>query len=220
VPLLRRLHDAGPWFVGRPSVAVAIATVLFAATLALLVATGPSSDVSTLLFSLPIALLAAAFGLRGGIGAGVVSVAMLVLWSASGGVSFSAAGWVTRIVPLLLLGVLLGDALDRLRRAEAARIRLAEAERRHREAVQLNDTIVQSLSAAKWALERADLDGGLDIVTETLDRSQQLVSDLIRGAQLRPLWMGDSLDTGPLEPDPLDDVHVHKPVVGLLDDRV
>jgi glucose-6-phosphate-specific signal transduction histidine kinase len=213
--MLRRLRHAGPWFVGRPSVAVATAAVLFAATLALLAATGPDSDVSALLFSLPIALLAAAFGLRGGIGAGMVSVGLLVGWTAFDRGSLSAVGWVTRVVPLLLLGVLLGDALDRLRRAEAARIRLAEAERRHREAVQLNDTIVQSLSAAKWALESHDLDAGLEIVTETLARSQQLVSDLIRGAQLRPLWMGVSAPApghgGTLE---------GQQAVDLLDDRV
>jgi hypothetical protein len=195
-----------------------MATLLFGVTLGLLIATGPGSDVSTLLFSLPIALLAAAFGLRGGVGAGVVSVALLVVWSVVVGGSFTAIGWITRVVPLLLLGILLGDALDRLRRVEAARIRMSEAERRHREAVQLNDTIVQSLSAAKWALESSDLDGGLEIVTETLASSQQLVSDLIRGADLRPLWMGQALTTGTTDPDP---GRVDTPSgIGLLDDRV
>lgn len=169
---------------------VATATCLFAATLGLLLVTGPGSDISSLLFSLPIALLAAAFGLRGGIGAGVSSVVLLLAWTLVTDGSFSALGWVSRVVPLLLLGLLLGDAMNRLRRAEAARLKLVEAERRHREAVQLNDTIVQSLSAAKWALESSDLDGGLEIVTETLTQSQRLVSDLIRGAELRPLWMG------------------------------
>jgi len=106
-------------------------------------------------------------------------------------------GWIARIAPLLLLGLLLGDAMDRLRRAEATRIRLEEAERRHREAVQLNDTIVQSLSAAKWALEGSDLAAGLAIVDETLIQSNRLVSDLIRGAQLRPLWMGESTSSRP-----------------------
>lgn len=190
--LRRHLRDAGPWFVERPGVTLVTATVLFVVTFTLLVATGPASDVSALLFCLPIALLAAAFGLRGGIGAGAVSVALVVLWSIAEDRTFTMLGWVSRVLPLLLLGLLLGDALDRLRRAEAARIRLVETERRHREAVQLNDTIVQSLSAAKWALESANLDAGLEIVTDTLDRSQQLVSDLIRGAELRPLWMGRS----------------------------
>lgn len=196
--LLRPLRDAGPWFVGRPRIAVVTAALLFAATFTLFVGTGPSSDVSALLFSLPIALLAAAFGLRGGVTAGMVSVALLGALSLVHRGDFTPVGWATRIVPLLLLGVLLGDALDRLRRAEAARIRLVEAERRHREAVQLNDTIVQSLSAAKWALESHDLEAGLEIVTDTLGRSQQLVSDLIRGAELRPLWMGQPLSADPL----------------------
>lgn len=190
--LLRPLHDAGPWFVERPRVTVLTAAALFVANGALLGASGPNSDVSALLFCLPIALLAAAFGLRGGLGAGAISVAMLVAMSVVHGPAYTPLGLASRIVPLLLLGLLLGDALDRLRRAEAQRLRLVEAERRHREAVQLNDTIVQSLSAAKWALEGADLEAGLDIVTETLGQSQQLVSDLIRGAELRPLWMGST----------------------------
>lgn len=198
VLLLQPLRDAGPWFVRRPLIAVATATVLFMGTFALLLSTGPSDDGSViLLFSLPIALLAAAFGLRGGMAAGGASVGLLVALPFIGRTDFTVIGWVTRIVPLLLLGVLLGDALDRLRRAEAEHLQLVEAERRHREAVQLNDTIVQSLSAAKWALETADLEGGLEIVTEALGRSQQLVSDLIRGAELRPLWMGESLSRNP-----------------------
>jgi signal transduction histidine kinase len=203
VLLIRRLEDAGPWFVGRPRVAIATATTLFAATFVLLMSTGPRSDVSDLLFSLPIALLAAAFGLRGGICAGLVSVALLAVLPLVGGTPLTPVGWVTRIVPLLLLGLLLGDALDRLRRAEAQRIRLLETERRHREAVQLNDTIVQSLSAAKWALEAADLKAGLEIVADTLSRSQQLVSDLIRGAELRPLWMGARTPRAPARQDPV-----------------
>ena len=133
-------------------------------------------------------------------------MALLVLWSAISNASLTPLGWLTRIGPLLLLGLLLGDALDRLRRAEAERLRLSESERRHRDAVQLNDTIVQSLSAAKWALEAGDLDGGLEIVTGTLGQSQQLVSDLIRDTQLRPLWMGhsgvaDTLPEGSLSRD-------------------
>jgi hypothetical protein len=196
--LLRPLRGAGPWFVGRPRIAVATAATLFVGTFALLLTTGPESDVSALLFSLPIALLAAAFGLRGGVAAGVVSVGLLAVLPLTGRDTFTGVGWITRIVPLLLLGALLGDALDRLRRAETERIRLMEAERRHREAIQLNDTIVQSLSAAKWALESADLESGLEIVAETLGRSQQLVSDLIRGAELRPLWMGESLPRDPV----------------------
>ena len=190
--LLTSLRDAGPWFVDRPGVTVATAALLFGATFSLRFLAGDVTGASPLLFTLPIALLAASFGRIGGLAGGAVSVLLLVGWQLFGEIGLTPLGWVTRVVPLILLGLLLGDAMDRLRRAEAQRIRLIEAERRHREAVQLNDTIVQSLSAAKWALEAADLEGGLAIVDQTLAQSNRLVSDLIRGAELRPLWMGEA----------------------------
>jgi hypothetical protein len=117
---------------------------------------------------------------------------LLVGWVFLAHLELSPLGWASRLTPLLLLGYLLGDAVARLRRAESARLRLEDAARRHRDAVQLNDSIVQSLSAAKWALEGGDLEGGLQIVTETLHLGNQLVSDLIRSTDLRPLWMGSA----------------------------
>jgi cell division protein FtsW (lipid II flippase) len=188
--LLRQARITDPWFVDRPRLAVALAAALFAVVFALRLNNGDFGDAVSLLFTLPIALLATTFGLRGGLVAGLVATLLLVVWVFLAGVDLSPLGWASRLAPLLLLGYLLGDAVDRLRRAEAARLRLEEAARRHRDAVQLNDTIVQSLSAAKWALEGGDLDGGLQIVTETLHLGNQLVSDLIRSTDLRPLWMG------------------------------
>jgi hypothetical protein len=194
--LLRQARISDPWFVDRPRLAVALAVALFAGVFALRLTNRDSGDAVSLLFTLPIALLATTFGLRGGLVAGLVATLMLVLWVFRAGVDLSPLGWASRLAPLLLLGYLLGDAVDRLRRAEAARLRLEDAARRHRDAVQLNDAIVQSLSAAKWALEGGDLDGGLQIVTETLHLGNQLVSDLIRSTDLRPLWMGGA----PTEP--------------------
>jgi len=188
--LLRQARITDPWFVDRPRLAVALAAALFAVVFALRLNNGDFGDAVSLLFTLPITLLATTFGLRGGLVAGLVATLLLVVWVFLAGVDLSPLGWASRLAPLLLLGYLLGDAVDRLRRAEAARLRLEEAARRHRDAVQLNDTIVQSLSAAKWALEGGDLDGGLQIVTETLHLGNQLVSDLIRSTDLRPLWMG------------------------------
>jgi len=179
-----------PWFVQRPRLSLALAGAVFAAVFALRITRSDPGDAVSLLFTLPITLLAATFGLRGGLAAGMLATLLLVLWVRATGVELSVLGWVSRLTPLLLLGYLLGDAVERLRRAEAARARLEDAARRHRDAVQLNDTIVQSLSAAKWALEAGDLDGGLQIVGETLRVSNQLVSDLIRSADLSPLWMG------------------------------
>jgi glucose-6-phosphate-specific signal transduction histidine kinase len=187
---LEQGRAADPWFVQRPRLSLTLAGAMFMAVFALRMASSDPGDAVSLLFTLPIALLAAAFGLRGGLGAGVLATLLLVFWVRSAGVSLSALGWASRLTPLLLLGYLLGDAVERLRSAEAARARLEDAARRHRDAVQLNDAIVQSLSAAKWALETGDLDRGLQIVGETLQVGNQLVSDLIRSAELTPLWMG------------------------------
>jgi glucose-6-phosphate-specific signal transduction histidine kinase len=187
---LRPTRIPDPWFVDRPRLAAVLAAALFGAVFVLRLTNRDSGDAVSLLLTLPIALLATSFGLRGGLVGGLGATVLLVVWVFASRVDLSPLGWASRLAPLLLLGYLLGDAVDRLRRAETARLRLEEDARRHRDAVQLNDSIVQSLSAAKWALEAGDLDGGLQIVTETLHLGNQLVSDLIRNTDLRPLWMG------------------------------
>ena len=190
--LVAGLRGTGPWFVERPRMTLATAAALGLAAVAMMASGGDLALNAALLLCLPVALLATTFGLRGGIGGSGVAALLLTTWTAVGHTGIGPVGLVARVGPLVLLGLLLGDAMDQLRRAEVARLRVEEAERRHREAVQLNDTIVQSLSAAKWALEARDLDGGLAIVDETLVQSNRLVSDLIRGARLRPLWMGEA----------------------------
>jgi hypothetical protein len=188
------LRSTGPWFVERPRLTTATATALGALSVVMLELGGEAAADAPLLLCLPIALLATTFGVRGGLAASASAGLVLLGFALTGRSGLGPLGWTAQIAPLLLLGLLLGDAMDRLRRAEAARVRYEEAERRHREAVQLNDTIVQSLSAAKWALEAGDLEGGLAIVDETLVQSNRMVSDLIRGARLRPLWMGETSD--------------------------
>jgi hypothetical protein len=193
--VLDRLRSTGPWFVDRPRLTALTAVLLCLAATAMLFAGGNAALDAPVLLCLPIALLATTFGLRGGLGGSAAAVLLIVGWTVTGQVDLDPLAWLARIGPLLLLGLLLGDAMDRLRRAEGARVRLEDAERRHREAIQLNDTIVQSLAAAKWRLESSDLAGGLAIVDETLAQGNRMVSDLIRGARLRPLWMGEESPT-------------------------
>jgi hypothetical protein len=136
----------------------------------------------TLLFCFPIALLAVSFGLRAGLSAGLGGIVLLAVWASSDGVELSFLGWVTRAAPMLLLGGLLGHAADELRRSEADRNRLIAAAQRHRDAVEFNDGVVQELAAAKWALEAGSPDRGLDIVTNTLNAAQSMVSQMLRDA--------------------------------------
>ena len=175
-------RSAEPWFLARPRLTFAVAFVLFAAVTGLRLAVDSVDEPITLLYCLPIALLAVAFGLRAGLLAGLGGIFLAAVWVLTEGHSLSALGWATRAVPMLLLGVLLGDAVDRLRRSEEQRRRLEGAAQRHRDAVEFNDGVVQRLAAAKWALEAGRTDRGLEIITETVDAAQALVSDWLRDA--------------------------------------
>jgi hypothetical protein len=179
-----------PWFVRRPRLTVGVAVAMYVAIIATRILLGTPADDVYLLFALPIALIAVAFGMRAGVFAGLTGVVLIILWAQYGGIDLSVIGWASRISPMLLLGYLLGDAIDRLRRAENERRRLEASARRQRDAIEINDTIVQGLSAAKWALESGDLDQGLTIVSDTLTLGHRLVSELIRDADMQRSWSG------------------------------
>ena len=182
-------HD--PWFRRRPALAIAVAAVLYGAVLVLRLTTGGPADAHTMLFALPVALLAGAFGLRAGLAAGIVAVALIEVWVAVSDITISATGWVSRAVPLLLLGGLVGQASDQSRRAEAERLEL-EAERRdleaaallHREAIEINDSLIQGMVAAKWSLESGQVEAGQRILEGTITQAQEMVSRLIRRAEM------------------------------------
>ena len=163
-----------------------VAIVLHVGVLGLRFAVDAVFEPISLLFCLPIALLAVAFGLRVGLLAGIAGVALLAGWVLIEGVRLSPLGWATRVVPLLLLGALLGDAADRLRRSEEHRVHLEAAAQRHRDAAELNDSIVQRMVAAKWALESGHYERALEITTETVEVSHELLADLLRDDGSRP----------------------------------
>jgi hypothetical protein len=195
VGILSVFARGGPWFVRRPRTTIAVAAGMYVTIFAARLVFGDPADDVYLLFTLPVALLAVAFGLRAGVLAGLAGVALIAVWVNISGTGLSWIGWAARISPILLLGYLLGDAVDRLRRAEREQRRLKEAARRQRDAIEINDTIVQGLSAAKWALEAGDLPQGLSIVSDTLDLGHHLVSELIRDADMQQRWSGNG--TGP-----------------------
>jgi hypothetical protein len=109
-------------------------------------------------------------------------VLLMALWVVVENVSLTPTGWASRVLPMLLLGVLLGDAADRLRRAETDRRRLEAAALLHREAIEINDSLVQGMVAAKWSLESGRVDSGTKTLDETITRAHDLVSTLIRRA--------------------------------------
>jgi glucose-6-phosphate-specific signal transduction histidine kinase len=173
-----------PWFQRRPRLAVLVSSLLFAAVLALRLTLGDATDAISMLYALPITLLAVARGFRVGLLAGCLGVALTGIGVAAGGLELSWIGWTCRCIPLLLMGGLLGDASDRLRRAEAERRVSAVAAMRHRQAIEVNDRLVQGMAAAKWSLEAGRVTSGIDTLAETLSEGHQLVSALLRDADM------------------------------------
>jgi K+-sensing histidine kinase KdpD len=173
------LPGLGPWFWLRPALAAVVSAVLFAAIAALRWSVGTAEDSISMLYVLPVALLALAFGLRVGVGAGMFAVGLLALWLATTGESLSAFGWLSRATPLLLLGVLVGAAADRIREAAEHQRRAAAVALLQREAAEINDRVLQQMAAAKWMLEAGRTDDGIDLLASTMDDAQRLVASML-----------------------------------------
>ena len=173
-----------PWFQQRPRVALVVAGVLFAAVLGLRLLIGTPTQALSMLYVLPVALMAVVFGTRGGVLAGLLAIALTWVWVLVEGVSLGPTGWFSRAFPLLLLGLLLGHATDRVRCAETEQRRLARAALLHREAIEINDSMIQGMAAAKWSLEAGAYDAGLHTLEATITTAQEHVSSLIRDAEL------------------------------------
>jgi hypothetical protein len=177
-------RSPAPWFRAQPTWTVAVAAVLYVAVLTLRLTIGEPSDAVNMLYALPVSLIALAFGRRAGIAAGSLAVALVAVWAVVDDADLSALGWASRVVPLLLLGGLLGDASDRLEEAERRERAHEAAAQRHRDATEVNDTLVQGMSAAKWSLEAGRHEAALRTLEDTLTLGHELVSKLMREADM------------------------------------
>jgi hypothetical protein len=135
-----------------------------------------------MLYVFPVALVGMVGGRWAGLGAGALALGLVEVWSFVDAVDLSLLGWLSRALPLLLVGALVGDASDRLQRAASMHEAHALALQRHREAVEINDSLVQGMSAAKWSIEAGRTEAGLQVLGETVQLGHRLVSDLIREA--------------------------------------
>ena len=95
-----------------------------------------------------------------------------------------------------LVALFLRDARERLQ-GEALAAHLREAQVRRRQALEINDNVVQGLSAALYALEAGDALVASDLQRRTLVAARQMMSDLLDtldGTELRP---GDLVRSAP-----------------------
>ena len=180
-----RLVAEGPWFRRNPQWAALVTTALFAAVTVLRLLSTDEADATGLLYALPVALAAMAFGRVVGTTAALCAVGLLWAWVAGHPeISLSALGWASRLVPLVLLGVLVGSAADAVEEAAADRLALAVAETRRRDAAEVNDEILQRLAVAKWRLEAGASDDAADLLDEAMGQAQELVSSLLEDVEL------------------------------------
>jgi hypothetical protein len=154
--------------------AIGLFALVFVARLAI-----HGTEPITIFLVFPVALLATAFGLRAGVAAGIIALLSTVAWVELEGVSLSAVGWLGRVVPMLLLGVLIGWTTDREKAAERTKQALFEAHFRERQAAEINDSIVQNLAVAKWMMEAGQEDRGLAMLADTISTSERLVAAML-----------------------------------------
>jgi len=179
--------DPFPWYRSHTRAALVTACLLFVAVTGihfLINGTGQAVDI---LYALPIALLAMAFGLRGGLIGAVIGFALFAVVEVSHGVGdIDATGWITRGAGMFLLGALLGQATDRIEAAqlltfadqEERRV-LAERARRQAEALEISDSILQHLAVAKWMIEAGNDAEAISILTSTMATGERMIADML-----------------------------------------
>lgn len=185
-----------PWFRRRRGVTLSVGGLLFMGVFLLRLLVGGADEAVSLLFVLPTTLLAVAFGRSSGLLAALLAVALTGLWVWLSGADLSIIGWLSRAIPLFLVGGLVGDASDRLRDYEEQRRTLEVSLLKHRQAVEINDSLLQGMAAAKWSIEAGRVETGIEMLSETLDRGHSLVSELIRGAEHSPDERSDQVPRG------------------------
>ena len=192
-----------PWFSRRAGLALAGVLAMFASITVARVLLGDDASVGiTLFYVVPISLAGLVWGRLAGMIASGVALVLLALWVLLADVELTLLGWSTRVVPILLAGLLLGDASDRLRRAERAHVEHAERELLHRQAVEINDSLLQGVAAAKWALEAERYDVALERLSDTIRSGQKLVAGLIRDSAMGPLDGPADRGQVPVQTDP------------------
>jgi hypothetical protein len=139
-----------------------------------------------MLYVLPVALLAMSFGLRIGVGAGLLAVMLLALWLVGAGESLSPLGWLSRVIPPLLIGALVGMSTERIREADRNERHAFEVAILQREAAEINDTLVQELAVTKWLLESGEVGRGIDLLEKTMATTQQLVTRALGSNSVLP----------------------------------
>jgi PAS domain S-box-containing protein len=102
------------------------------------------------------------------------------------------------------VSVFLRDAAPRLA-GEAAAARLGEVRLRRRQAVEINDNVVQGLSASVYALEHGDPTASLSYLRRTLGAARRMMTDLLDPQDGEQVRAGDLVRSTPTNLRPSDE---------------
>jgi signal transduction histidine kinase len=138
------------------------------------------------LYALPVALVALTFGRRAGLMAGVAATGLLLWWVLAADQHLTPLGWTSRVMPLVLLGGLVGDAADRVRSVDRTERHARALEALGRDTAELHDSLLQHLAVAKWRLESGDTEHSLDSITEAMADGQELIRQLLGSDSVLP----------------------------------
>lgn len=146
-----------------------VAGVLFTVITVIVFAVSDPVQATSVLFVVPVALLALTDGRRGGLAGAALAAILLVAWVVVDDIELGAVGWVSRLLAFLLIGGLVGTYEER---ARADQRRLLD----ERYVAELHDRVVQSLVVARYRLDGhpaaievdAALAGARDIISRRL----------------------------------------------------
>lgn len=99
---------------------VTVAAVIFLGVVAVRAGVRDSSELVGLLYVIPIAMIAAEFGLLAGLAMGLLASAALLIWAAVSDAPLSVFNYVMRLLTFVLLGGVLGRLSDQRARASTA----------------------------------------------------------------------------------------------------
>ncbi len=182
----------GPWYRAHPRAVLAVAGGLYALVTVLESVDTDAADAIALLYMLPIALIAVSFGLRGGLAAAAVGYACFSVFAVTDSTGYLGAdGWATRAGAMFLLGGLLGRAADQSARAnnlalenQRERLLLQAQNRRYANGIELSDTVLQHVAAAKWMIDAGNPEEASRLLSTAMEQGQRIVSDLLPGQQV------------------------------------
>ena len=158
---------AEPWYGRR---AILAALVLFIAVTVLRAVVESPREAITVLYVIPVAIVAIELGLVAGLVAAVVSFAAFVVWDQVSDAGVTAIGYLSRAGAFGGIALVVGTLAERLRHAERRVSRLSEAE-------DFSSSVVQSLTVAHLALERGETAEARDAVGQTLRAAVGMVGD-------------------------------------------